>query len=98
MSRFENMPNRTGAVRMTAMMVDLFCKSFAKQPDAITLDIDDTSDPVHGGQQLSLFNAHYDAHCFLPIHIYDLSSGKPVVMLLREGKGRNWHRMCAVAG
>lgn len=86
MSRFENMPNRTGAARMTAMMADLFCKSFAKQPDAITLDIDDTCDPVHGGQQLSLFNAHYDTHCFLPIHIYDVSSGKPVVMFLREGK------------
>ena len=86
MSRFENMPNKTGAARMTAMMVDLFCKSFAKQPAAITLDIDDTCDPVHGGQQLSLFNAHYDTRCFLPIHIYDVSSGKPVVVFLREGK------------
>ena len=86
MSRFENMPNKTGAARMTAMMVDLFCKSFAKQPAAITLDIDDTCDPVHGGQQLSLFNAHYDTHCFLPIHIYDVTSGKPVVVFLREGK------------
>jgi hypothetical protein len=86
MSRFENMPNKTGAARMTAMMVDLFCKSFAKQPAAITLDIDDTCDPVHGGQQLSLFNAHYDTHCFLPIHIYDVTSGKPAVVFLREGK------------
>jgi hypothetical protein len=86
MSRFENMPTRMGAARMTAMMVDLFCKSFAKQPAAITLDIDDTCDPVHGGQQLSLFNAHYDTHCFLPIHVYDVSSGKPVVVFLREGK------------
>lgn len=75
MSRFENMPNRTGAARMTAMMVDLFCKSFAKRPDAITLDIDDTCDPVHGGRQLSLFNAHHDTHCFLPIHIHEVSSG-----------------------
>jgi hypothetical protein len=86
MSRFENMPTRMGAARMTAMMVDLFCKSFAKRPAAITLDIDDTCDPVHGGQQLSLFNAHYDTRCFLPIHIYDVSSGKPVVVFLREGK------------
>lgn len=86
MSRFENMPNKTGAARMTAMMVDLFCKSFAKRPAAITLDIDDTCDPVHGGQQLSLFNAHYDTHCFPPIHIYDVSSGKPVAVFLREGK------------
>jgi hypothetical protein len=86
MSRFENMPTRMGAARMTAMMVDVFCKSFRKRPAAITLDIDDTCDPVHGGQQLSLFNTHYDTHCFLPIHVYDVSSGKPVVVFLREGK------------
>ena len=28
-------------------------------------------DVVHGHQQLSLFNAHYDERCFLPIHIYE---------------------------
>ncbi|WP_395661773.1 transposase [Aestuariivirga sp.] len=85
MSRFENMPTRMGAARMTAMMVDVLCKSFRKRPAAITLDIDDTCDPVYGGQQLSLFNAHYDTHCFLPIHVYDVSSGKPVMVFLREG-------------
>jgi hypothetical protein len=31
----------------------------------VTLDIDDTVDVVHGHQQLSLFNAHYDERCFL---------------------------------
>src|SRR3981081_4429044 len=36
----------------------------------------DTCDTVHGHQQLSLFNAHYDERCFLPIHIYDAASGK----------------------
>jgi hypothetical protein len=41
---------------------------------------------VHGTQQLSLFNAHYDERCFLPIHIYEGTSGKPVAMILREGK------------
>jgi len=86
MSRFENMPTKVGAARMTAMMVDLFCKSFRTPPAMITLDIDDTCDAVHGGQQLSLFHAHYDTRCFLPIHVYDVSSGKPVVVFLREGK------------
>ena len=41
---------------------------------------------MHGHQQLSLFNAHYDERCFLPIHIYEAASGKPVAMILREGK------------
>jgi hypothetical protein len=86
MSRFENMHTRMGAARLTAMMVDVFCRSFPKRPAAIMLDIDDTCDPVHGGQQLSLFNAHHDTRCFLPIHVYDVASGKPVVVFLREGK------------
>jgi hypothetical protein len=33
-----------------------------------------------------LFNAHYDERCFLPIHIYEGTSGKPVAVILREGK------------
>jgi hypothetical protein len=30
-------------------------------PEEIALDIDDTLDIVHGGQQLSFWNAHHDA-------------------------------------
>ena len=86
MSRLENMPSRIEAARMTAALVDKFCRSFRKPPAAITLDIDDTCDEVHGHQQLSLFNAHYDARCFLPIHVYHVESGKPVVVFLRPGK------------
>jgi hypothetical protein len=37
-------------------------------------------------QQLSLFNAHYDERCFLPIHVYDTAMGRPVAVLLRPGK------------
>jgi len=86
MSRCENMPSRTEAARMTATLVDTFCRSFATPPGAITLDIDDTCDAVHGHQQLSLFNAHYDTRCFLPIHVYHVESGKPVAVLLRPGR------------
>ena len=70
MSRLENAPSRIEVARMTAALVDLFCRSFPTPPAAITLDIDDTCDPVHGHQQLSLFHAHYDTRydtrCFLP--------------------------------
>jgi hypothetical protein len=52
----------------------------------VTLDIDDTVDVVHGHQQLSLFNAHYDERCFLPIHVYDTATSRPVAVLLRPGK------------
>ena len=50
------------------------------------LDIDDTEDRVHGRQELALFHAHYDGRCFLPIHVYEAITGKPVAVILRPGK------------
>ena len=86
MSRLENAPSKIEIARAMAAMVDQFCESYRGAPASITLDIDDTFDAVHGHQQLSLFNAHYDERCFLPIHIYEGTSGKPVAVILREGK------------
>ena len=50
---------------MMAALVDNSCRSFPAPPAAITLDVDDTCDRVHGHQQLSLSNARYDTRCFL---------------------------------
>jgi hypothetical protein len=86
MSRLENLPGPTALKRMMAAMVELFCDSFAEVPRRIVLDIDDTEDRVHGHQQLSLFHAHYDSRCFLPIHVYEATTGKPVAVILRPGK------------
>jgi Transposase DDE domain group 1 len=85
-SRLENLPGPTALKRMMAAMIDLFCDSFDAVPRRILLDIDDTEDPVHGGQELAVFNAHYDSRCFLPIHIYEATTGKPVAVILRPGK------------
>ncbi len=57
-SRLENLPDARALLRMGRAMVDLYCASFREVPKRITLDIDDTFDAVHGGQQLRLFNAH----------------------------------------
>ena len=86
MSRWENAPNQRTLIRLARAMVDLWCQSQRRAPRAITLDIDDTADTVHGHQQLSLFNAHYDERCFLPIHVYDANTGHCVVTILRPGK------------
>ena len=50
------------------------------------LDFDDTVDVVHGHQQFSLFNAHEDERCFKPIHVYDVATSRPVMVVLRPGK------------
>jgi hypothetical protein len=85
-SRLENLPGPTALKRMMAAMVELFCDSFGQVPRRLVLDIDDTEDRVHGGQQLALFNAYYDSRRFQPIHIYEASTGKPVAIILRSGK------------
>lgn len=86
MSRWENAPTTRERVRLTGALVDLYCASYPTPPVAVTLDIDETVDVVHGGQQLSFWNGHYGERCFLPIHVYDTATGRPVVMLLRTGK------------
>jgi len=86
MCRLENLPGPTALKRMIAAMVELFCDSFEQVPRRIVLDIDDTCDPVHGQQQLALFHAHHNERCFLPIHVYEAGSGKPVAVILRPGK------------
>src|ERR1700675_1079270 len=58
-SRLEILPDARALLRMGRAMVDLYCASFNQVPKRIVLDIDDTFDAVHGGQQLRLFNAHY---------------------------------------
>src|ERR1700693_4718162 len=85
-SRCENAPDLRDLIRLMRVMVDLYCASYTKPPEEVTLDIDDTVDVVHGHQQLSLFNAHYDERFFLPIHVYDTATSRPVAVLLRPGK------------
>ncbi len=73
-------------MKLSGVLINLYCTSYATPPQAVTLDIDDTYDVAHGHHQLSLFNAHYDERCFLPIHVYDTAAGCPVAIILRPGK------------
>lgn len=86
MSRWENAPTLREVIRMSYALVDIYCASYARPPAAVTLDIDDTVDVVHGHQQLALFNGYHDERCFMPIHVYDTATSRPVAMVLRAGK------------
>lgn len=84
-SRLENRVRRSALYRLALAFVDMFISSYETAPEMIILDIDDTDDQVHGGQQLSLFNGHYDEHCYMPLHIYEGKSGKLITTILRPG-------------
>ena len=86
MSRFENSLDSKDLYRMGAAILEHFIASYKKPPKAVVLDFDDTDDPIHGNQQLSLFNTYYDEYCYQPMHIYEGQSGKLVASILRPGK------------
>jgi hypothetical protein len=84
-SRLENLPDLRALLRLGRALVEQYCGSFRSVPKRIVLDIDDTFDRVHGGQQLRLFNAYYDDYGFQPIVVFD-GEGRFVTALLRPGK------------
>ena len=84
-SRLENLPDVRALLRMGRAMVDLYCGSFRQVPKRIVLDVDDTFDAVHGGQQLRLFNAYYDEYGFQPIVVFD-GEGRFITAVLRPAK------------
>jgi hypothetical protein len=96
LTRLENGVSRTDLYRIAQAFVDAFLASYKKPPEAIILDLDDTDDPTHGSQQLSMFNAYYDEHCYLPLHIYEGRSGKLITTILRPGKPTNGAQVAAI--
>lgn len=84
-SRMENLADTRALIRMGHEMVRFYCASFARAPERIVLDIDDTFDAVHGHQQLRLFNAYYDDYGFQPIVVFD-GDGRLVGALLRPAR------------
>ena len=96
MCRFENAPSRRTLYRIGEVLVDAFIDSYNKPPQSIVLDIDDTDDPTHGHQQLSLFNAYHDCYCYMPLHIYEGKSGKLITTILRPGKRPSGKEIVAI--
>jgi len=86
LSRLENLADWRALARIGLGLIDLFCRSFARPPSRIVLDIDETDDPAHGQQELALFNTHAGTTCFMPLKIFEATTGKPVLALLRAGK------------
>ncbi len=71
LSRFENANSRTALFRVAKVLGETVVETHRRRRKGkaklITIELDPTDDPTHGGQQLSLFNGHYDTWCYLPI-------------------------------
>jgi hypothetical protein len=52
------------------LLVNVFVESYAQAPEQITLDVDTTDLPLHGGQEGRFFHGYYDCYCYLPLYIF----------------------------
>jgi len=96
MSRFENTVTARDIYRIAEALVNQFIASYDTPPEGIIFDIDDTDDPTHGAQQLSLFNGYYDEYCYMPLFIFEGISGKLITSILRPGKRPGGKEICAI--
>src|SRR6266699_1221755 len=83
LSRFENHVSRTELYRMARVLVDQFITSYARPPQLIVLDFDDTEDPVHGEQEQARYDGYYGGYCFLPLHLYEGLSGRLITTIFK---------------
>ena len=72
LSRFENAPRRADLYRMGKGLAESVIERHrqrlgGRKVKHVTIDLDPTDDPTHGGQQLTFFNGHYDTWCYLPV-------------------------------
>lgn len=71
LSRFENSFGPRDLYRMSEALLDRVVRRHRTRLRGrlrqVTIDLDVTDDPTHGGQQLSLFNGFYDTYCYLPL-------------------------------
>jgi hypothetical protein len=71
LSRFENGIGPKALYRMGEALAEAVIERQRRRlrgkAKRITIELDPTDDPTHGAQQLSLFNAHYDTWCYLPV-------------------------------
>lgn len=83
LSRFENRVSRPELYRMALELLHQFIASYATPPKVIVLDVDDTEDPVHGGQEHARYDGYYGGYCFMPLHVYEGLSGRLITTLLK---------------
>ena len=70
LSRFENAAWARDLLRLSEALADAVIarhKRRKKQVRRVTINLDPTDDPTHGGQQLAFFNRFYDSSCYLPL-------------------------------
>jgi hypothetical protein len=84
--RFENCVTARQVAELNRLLVHQFIqRQQKKRPKRLILDLDPTDDPCHGHQQLALFNGFYDQYMYLPLLVFERTTGMLLGVRLRAG-------------
>jgi hypothetical protein len=91
LSRFENVAATPAALRrlvdfnIATGVERLRQRHGGRLPASVTLDLDATDDPAHGGQQLTLFHGYYGQYQYFPLIISEPTTRHVLLAWLRPG-------------
>lgn len=90
LSRFENLPTPAVLQDVLDFLIATGVERLKQThggalPAAVTLDLDATDDPTHGGQQLSLFHGYYGQYQYFPLVISEPTTRHVFLAWLRPG-------------
>src|SRR4029453_5034602 len=78
--------NYQGLARLNTALIQYAAARSATQ--RLTLDIDSSESPVHGAQEQSAYNGHFESVCYLPLFVFN-SKGNCLAARLRPGNGHS---------
>ena len=90
LSRFENSVTLASLQRLIDFTIATGIERLKQKhggtlPASITLDLDATDDPTHGGQQLTLFHGYYGQYQYFPLIISEPTTRHVLLAWLRPG-------------
>jgi len=85
LSRFENSVGKASIIKLCYWYAEQYINTLQPGRKEIIIDVDGTSDPTHGQQQLSCFNSYYDSDMYMQVFFKDGNTGQIIVPLLLPG-------------
>ncbi len=85
LSRFENSVEPNHLMALLHDFENEYVDRLSKDQKEVILDIDTSSCPTYGGQQLTLFHGYYKTYMYHPVFVFDGRSGEIISLLLRGG-------------
>jgi hypothetical protein len=86
LSRLENDIDMYSICRLLKFFESSYIQSLPPDTSSVVIDIDPTSSPVHGNQELTSYNAFYRCDMYHPLLLFDGQSNQLITALLRPGK------------